>query len=97
SERTILTHHPEKLSNHPSHKVLNIKNYDLVFSDGFYPELSLPLLRKAREEGVPVVFDGGSWKAHLPPILENVDIAICSSNFHPPACNTNKTIMKFLK
>lgn len=97
SERTILTHHPEKLSKHPSYKVLNIKDYDIVFTDGFYPELSLPLLRKAREEGVPVVLDGGSWKAHLPQILENVDIAICSANFHPPACNTNNTIIKFLK
>ena len=57
---------------------------DVVLSDGHLPELALPLLRRAREAGVPTVLDGGSWKAWTAELLPWIDIAVVSSRFAPP-------------
>jgi sugar/nucleoside kinase (ribokinase family) len=57
---------------------------DVVLSDGHLPELAGPILRRARESGVPTVLDGGSWKAWTAGLLPWIDIAIVSSRFAPP-------------
>ncbi|MBN2806489.1 MAG: hypothetical protein JXR22_07500 [Prolixibacteraceae bacterium] len=97
SERTIFTHHPHELKLLPANEDIKVIDYDLIFIDGFYPELSLPIIIQARANGIPVVFDGGSWKSHLPAILNEVDIAICSANFLPPACVNTLDVTNFLK
>ncbi|MBN1927428.1 MAG: hypothetical protein JW798_16460, partial [Prolixibacteraceae bacterium] len=70
--------------------------YGFVFIDGFYPEIAMPILQQARAKGIEVVFDGGSWKPHLPDILPFVDYAICSDNFHPPGCDTYQKIFDYI-
>ena len=57
---------------------------DIVLSDGHLPDLALPLLRRARQAGVPTVLDGGSWKPWTAELLPWIDVAIVSSRFRPP-------------
>lgn len=96
SNRTILTHHPE-LKTHDYSSIINQvqqNNYDIIFIDGFYPELAIPILKKAKN--CPTIFDGGSWKNHLDPMLNFIDIAICSDNFRPPHTKNHSEVFEFL-
>jgi sugar/nucleoside kinase (ribokinase family) len=97
SNRTIFTHHPEELPRIEQVEEINLENYDFVFVDGFYPELSIPVCRKARALGLHVIFDGGSWKDHLSKLLPYIDTAICSNNFQPPKCSSEEDIFACLK
>lgn len=93
SDRTILTHHPEKISFNSQNLNIDISNYDFVFIDGFYPEIAIPLCQQAQKAGIEIILDGGSWKPQIPTLLPYVDTAICSANFFPPQCSTyNETI-----
>lgn len=96
-ERTIFTHNPGKLDISLNEKKLFDEHQpELLMLDGFYPEVAIKLAREARSRQIPVVFDGGSWKPHLPELLPFVDYAICSSDFYPPACQTPETVFDFL-
>ncbi|MGI6874289.1 PfkB family carbohydrate kinase [Amycolatopsis sp. 3B14] len=55
-----------------------------VLVDGHLPRLALGVARWARERGVPVVLDAGSWKPVLDDLLPLVDIAACSARFRVP-------------
>ena len=59
----------------------------VVLSDGHLPGLAMPVLRRARQAGVPTVLDGGSWKPWTADLLSWIDIAIVSSRFRPPPAN----------
>ena len=54
---------------------------DAVLVDGHHPELALGTARWAREHGVPVVLDAGSWKPVFGDLLPLVDVAACSARF----------------
>lgn len=95
SDRTIITHHPDSIYIEDALEKVNISDYDFVFTDGFYPELAVPVCKKARDMGLPVIFDGGSWKPQMPDILPFVDIAICSANYMPPGCTSVNDIIQF--
>lgn len=56
----------------------------VVLSDGHLPELAVPVLRRAREAGIPTVLDGGSWKPWTAELLPWIDMAVVSSRFRPP-------------
>jgi sugar/nucleoside kinase (ribokinase family) len=58
-----------------------------VLVDGHHPELALAVARWARERGIPVVLDAGSWKPVLGELLPLVDIAACSAHFVVPGAN----------
>jgi sugar/nucleoside kinase (ribokinase family) len=51
----------------------------------------------ARSHGVPVVFDGGSWKPGTEELLRSVDTAICSADFRPPGCTEEASIVEYLR
>jgi sugar/nucleoside kinase (ribokinase family) len=53
--------------------------------------------RAARARGIPVVFDGGSWKAGTEELLKHIDSAICSADFMPPGCSTGDDAIKHLQ
>lgn len=55
-----------------------------VLVDGFLPRLACDAARAARQRAVPVVLDGGSWKAVHRELLPLVDHAICSARFAFP-------------
>ena len=67
----------------------------VVLSDGHLPELALPVLRRAREAGVPTVLDGGSWKPWTPELLPWIDMAVASNRFRPPEASDD--VMGFLR
>jgi sugar/nucleoside kinase (ribokinase family) len=52
--------------------------------DGYHPALALPIAAAARERGIPVVTDLGSFKAHSPDILRASTVAVVSRDFVPP-------------
>ena len=68
---------------------------DIVLSDGHLPDLALPVLRRAREAGIPTVLDGGSWKPWTAELLPWIDIAIVSARFAPPDAGSD--ILAFLR
>jgi sulfofructose kinase len=57
---------------------------DVVLADGHHPEIAVGAARWAREQGIPVVLDGGSWKPVLERLLPLTDVAICSADFRFP-------------
>ena len=57
---------------------------DVLLVDGHHLPLCLQLARQANARGIPVVFDGGSWKAGTDELLACVDIAVLSADFRRP-------------
>ena len=51
----------------------------------------------AHSRGIPVVFDGGSWKAGTDALLGSVDTAICSDAFRPPGCADEDAAIEYLQ
>jgi sugar/nucleoside kinase (ribokinase family) len=62
--------------------------------DGHHPELALRAAKAAREQGVPVVLDAGSWKPVLAELLSYVDVCACSAAFLAPAPLTNPVVIR---
>ena len=60
-----------------------LEHVTVVLTDGFLPELAIPLCREARRRGIPVVLDGGSWKPWTAEIIAHVDCAIVSERVRP--------------
>jgi sugar/nucleoside kinase (ribokinase family) len=61
---------------------------DIVLLDGHQIEVGGAIAAIARDLGIPVVLDGGSWKPGLEKLLPWIDYAVCSANFHPPEGET---------
>jgi sugar/nucleoside kinase (ribokinase family) len=56
----------------------------ILLVDGHHMALCIASARVARDAGITVVMDGGSWKAGMDELLQFVNIAICSEDFKPP-------------
>jgi len=98
SERSIISHYPACIDySSEIEGLLNWDEYDLVFIDGFYPEVALPICKRAKDKKLTVVFDGGSWKSATETILPYIDIAICSEQFLPPGCNHFRDAIYYLQ
>ena len=63
---------------------IDVKDYDILLLDGYQMGVSRLIAAQARNNAVPVVLDGGSWKQGLESLLKFVDVAICSADFRPP-------------
>jgi sugar/nucleoside kinase (ribokinase family) len=61
---------------------------DIILLDGHQIEVGCAIASAAKQLGIPVVLDGGSWKPGLEKLLPWIDYAICSANFHPPVGET---------
>jgi sugar/nucleoside kinase (ribokinase family) len=61
---------------------------DVVLIDAHLLEMCVSAARFAQRRGIPVVLDGGSWKAGMDEALATTDYAICSEHFLPPGCAT---------
>lgn len=68
---------------------------DIVLIDGHQIAVGLEIAKKANALHVPIVVDGGSWKAGFEDVLALADYAVCSSNFLPPNCNTNEDVFTY--
>ena len=56
---------------------------DVLLLDGHLGQLALAAAFVAKDAGLPVVLDAGSWKPVLEDLLPLVDVAACSSAFEP--------------
>ncbi len=73
-----------------------LRDCEILLLDGYYLSQAVILAKSARERGVKVVFDGGSWKNGLDDLLASVDYAICSENFVPPGCTDLESVFDYL-
>ncbi|MEA3000940.1 MAG: hypothetical protein QOK17_2773 [Sphingomonadales bacterium] len=87
SSRTIFDQHPSHAVADVTEALATLSPPRLLLSDGFLPDLALPVLRWARARGVPTVLDGGWWKPWTPEFIQLIDIAIVSGHFIPPGCS----------
>lgn len=69
----------------------------VVLVDGHQMAIGREVAQLARNHGIPVVMDGGSWKTDFDTILPWVDYAICSANFRPPGCGDEAAVVAFLR
>lgn len=95
-ERSILSHHPEDHSVEIDLEVLfDQVQPEMVMIDGFYPQMTRAICEEANRRGIPIVFDGGSWKPHLPQIIPYLDFIICSADFRPPGCISHTDVLNY--
>lgn len=73
-----------------------LQGVDIVLIDGHQMAVGQEVARKAKENYIPVVIDGGSWKPGFENVLPFVDYALCSANFYPPGCNTTEEVFSYL-
>lgn len=59
---------------------------DILMLDGYYIPHAVRAAKVAKKRGIPVIFDGGSWKDGVVQLLPLIDFAICSNNFTAPGC-----------
>ncbi|MCA1656083.1 MAG: PfkB family carbohydrate kinase [Pseudonocardiaceae bacterium] len=67
---------------------------DVLLLDGHHPTLALHAAKAAREQGIPVVLDAGSWKPVLTRLLSYVDVCACSAAFESPAPLDNPVVIR---
>jgi hypothetical protein len=73
-----------------------LQGVNIVLIDGHQMAVGEEIARKAKENHIPVVIDGGSWKPGFENVLPFVDYALCSANFYPPGCNTTEEVFSYL-
>ena len=61
-----------------------VDTYASVLMDGYFPTLGLPLAREARQRGIPVILDAGSFKLHTDDAVRTADCVVASADFSPP-------------
>jgi sugar/nucleoside kinase (ribokinase family) len=69
---------------------------EIVLIDGHQMAVGQVIAQQSKALQIPVVVDGGSWKAGFEEVLPSVDYAICSANFRPPQCSTFTEVFKYL-
>lgn len=74
-----------------------LRGISVVLVDGHYMPLCIAASRAARESGLRVVLDSGSWKDGMHDLLPIVDTAICSDDFRPPQCRDIGDVFEFLR
>jgi sugar/nucleoside kinase (ribokinase family) len=95
--RTIFTNNPGDIGiNIDVDNLLRQDDFNIVLVDGFYIANAVEVAKEGKRRGIPVVFDGGSWKTGLEKLLPFVDYAICSENFLPPGCKNTDDVFEFL-
>ncbi len=94
-DRTIFSFHPDEPTFIKEH-IANLPRCDILLVDGFHMNYAKAASRHYHQSKIPVVFDGGSWKKDTDKLLEYVDIAICSSNFHPPGTASEMEVLEYL-
>ncbi len=85
----------------PSHMsemtfITNQDDYSVVLVDGFNMKTCCTMAMQARQLGIPVVLDAGSWKKGMERLLPYIDIAICSEQFQTPNGSDQESIMAYL-
>ncbi|MGC1248440.1 MAG: PfkB family carbohydrate kinase [Spirulinaceae cyanobacterium] len=96
-ERAVISLNAAKSQASPQQIPAHIfDDIDIILIDGHQMAVSVAIASEAKDQGIPVVMDGGSWKPGLEKVLPFVDYAICSGNFYPPGCHHQKDIEDYL-
>lgn len=74
-----------------------LQETNIVLIDGHQMAVGQQIAKSAREQQIPVVVDGGSWKPNFEQVLAATDYAICSANFRPPGCQTPADVLHYLQ
>ncbi|HEY7597036.1 MAG TPA: PfkB family carbohydrate kinase [Actinophytocola sp.] len=90
-ERTVVSHNAAGVT---AAADIDLAGAGCLLVDGHHPDLALRAARSARELGVPVLLDAGSWKPVLAELLSYVDICACSAGFRSPAELTNPVVIR---
>lgn len=97
-DRSVISHFPQPIfSNEKRPEEIVLDHAEMILIDGFYPEAAIIVCEKARKKGIPVIFDGGSWKPLTDDLLPFVDVALCSEQFLPPGCISTTDTIEFLQ
>ena len=64
-------------------KTDSLAGASILLVDGHHMPLCIAAAKAARESGIVVVLDGGSWKEGMSDLLPHVQVAICSEDFNP--------------
>ena len=76
---------PQDASAVADHSVTRVlEGISAVLVDGHHLSLATSVARGARERGIPVVADGGSWKPGLEDLLAHVDVLVASADLRSP-------------
>lgn len=70
---------------------------DVILIDGHQMAVGQTFAHPAKQAGIPIVIDGGSWKPGFEAVLPLADYVICSANFHPPNCQTADETIAYLQ
>lgn len=70
---------------------------DVVLIDGHQMQVGVAIAQAAKTRNIPVVVDGGSWKAGFEAVLPLADCVICSANFYPPGCSASESVFNYLR
>jgi sugar/nucleoside kinase (ribokinase family) len=65
--------------------------------DGHYMPLAIAAASAARQRGMRVILDGGSWKEGMMDLLPLVDTAICPADFRAPGHESEDAVAAFLR
>ncbi|MEM9156570.1 MAG: PfkB family carbohydrate kinase [Cyanobacteria bacterium P01_F01_bin.33] len=69
---------------------------DIVLIDGHQMAVGEAVARRARDRGISVIVDAGSWKPNFETVLAQADYVIASANFRPPQCQTQAEVIAYL-
>lgn len=75
---------------------ISTEDFEICLFDGYLAETANKMASLAKDLGKVTVLDGGSWKTGMEKYLDNIDYAVCSSDFYPPGCKSHKEIIGFL-
>ncbi|WP_425307541.1 PfkB family carbohydrate kinase [Ammonicoccus fulvus] len=83
-ERSVVSTNAREVPLELAVGVRRLAGADALLVDGHRMDLCLAMAQAAREAGVPVILDGGSWKPGTDQLVRFVDVAVVSADFHPP-------------
>ncbi len=73
-----------------------LQDVQVILIDGHQMAIGATLAAEAKQQKIPIVVDGGSWKPGFEAVLAQADYVICSANFFPPSCQTSAEVFQYL-
>ncbi|MCL2653890.1 MAG: PfkB family carbohydrate kinase [Propionibacteriaceae bacterium] len=83
-DRTVVSHNALSVRANLPLTGHELDDATMLLVDGHHMSTAISLCRTARDRGITVLFDGGSWKDGTDELLKLVDIAAVSQDFVPP-------------
>lgn len=83
-DRAVVSHNAQSVPEDLSLTGHELDDIDVLLIDGHHVNTAIRLAEQARQQGIMVLFDGGSWKPRTDELLQHVDIAVVSDDFLVP-------------